>query len=326
MIEGQTGARHPVPEIVEKIWWHVARSGEGDVAPDGAVARRSLSMASGLTFVVLSLAALIAGIVVFAIMKPAHTDLVALQWAGSATGARAVIEGRIEDFRRGLYWDFFLIASYTVGLVLACLLGRRIFCTTAPSRWSRFGLVATALAAALNLAQDILLLALRSTEGTWVFRVAATASFLKFAALVVAVPIALGALWTAVTRLVTHSSTSRRWETADAAQPRGRSGRPSFRPAAPRRVEAAPAGMETVSSSTARSTAGGGWNRGRWRIRSLRSGSLAASNRSWAGDRDLRVGRRHSIGDGDARGAAGTALRGRWTRSMISCRCPVAGT
>jgi hypothetical protein len=110
---------------------------------------------------------------------------------------------------------FLLIPAYTAGLVLACVLGRKIFCTTAPSRWSDYGIVAAGFAAVLNIAQDILLLfGLHTRRGTWVFRLAATASFLKFVALVAVAPIAVGALWAAVTRLVTHPATYGRWNDA----------------------------------------------------------------------------------------------------------------
>jgi hypothetical protein len=145
-------------------------------------------------------------------MLPSKIDLVSLQWAGTAADAQKLIAGHAGDFRSGLHWDIFLLIAYAAGLVLACVLGRRVFCTTAPSRWSVYGIVATLLAAGFNLAQDILLLSgLHTMRGTWLFRLAATASFLKFVALVVVAPIAVGALGTAVTRLVTHPATYRVW-------------------------------------------------------------------------------------------------------------------
>jgi hypothetical protein len=174
-----------------------------------------MSIASGIAFVVGSIAAIVIGIAVFDAMNRPHTDLVSLQWAGSAVAAQGVVGSRVGDFRTGLYWDFFLTMAYTVGLFLACHLGRRLFCTTAPSRWSLYGLVFAVLAGAFNVCQDILLLSgLHAMHGTWVFRLAATASFLKFASLLVAAPIALAALWTAVLRLVVHRSTTRRWQIA----------------------------------------------------------------------------------------------------------------
>jgi hypothetical protein len=158
---------------------------------------------------------IVGGIVVFAIVVPSHTDLVSLQWAGSSGVARALIGPNSGDYRVGVYWDFLLIATYTAGLVVACWLGRRVFWTANLYAWAMLGYVAVILAAACNIAQDILLLiGVHTMQGTWIFRIAATLSFLKFAALLPAGVIGFCALATTLGRLVTHCSISRRWTTA----------------------------------------------------------------------------------------------------------------
>jgi hypothetical protein len=232
-----TGTRSP-PAVVGRLRRAVASvtpmatKVEENGGPVGGPPLRSLSIGWGIALVLLSFVAFVLGAVVFAAMDPAHTNLVSLQWAGSASAAREVVGGRTSDFRSGLSWDFLLIATYTVSLVVACCLGRLIFCTSAPWRWCLFGLVATILAATLNIAQDILLLVgLNDTSGTWVFRLAATASFLKFSALLAAAPIAVGALVTAATRLITHRGTARRWEAA--GELREKSSDPLFVPPPP---------------------------------------------------------------------------------------------
>jgi hypothetical protein len=173
---------------------------------------KSPSPALGAILLLSSVAVLVGGIVAFGIAVPRHTNLVSLQWAGSWSSAQKLVGSHVGRFRSALWWDIFLlIPTYTVGLLLGCVLGRKVFCTTTASQWSFYGIVAAGLAAALNLAQDILLLAgLDSMKGVWVFRVAATASLLKFSALLVVAPIAVGALSTTAVRLVNHPSTFRR--------------------------------------------------------------------------------------------------------------------
>src|SRR6516162_5353710 len=111
----------------------------------------------GVALVIGSVAITVIGAVLFATKSPPHTDLVSLQWAGSAKAARQLAAARLDDYRTAVRWDFALIAAYTIGLVLACYLGIRVFCTTAPSRWSIYGLVAAVVAGAFNVAQDVLL-------------------------------------------------------------------------------------------------------------------------------------------------------------------------
>ncbi len=170
----------------------------------------------GVACLVASLGLVGAGILAFALGAPTHY-LVPLQWAGSAKNAGDVVGHRAGAFRTGIYWDFPLIAGYTGGLLLACYLGRRVFWTAGLLRWALVGYWAAGLAALSNLIQDGLLIgALRSSplHGTWIFRVTAASSFLKFASLFVLVPIGVIALATAFGRLVTHRRFVRRWAEA----------------------------------------------------------------------------------------------------------------
>ena len=115
---------------------------EVDSQPGNALNVRSISIAAGITLIAVSVAAIVAGIAVFAALNPPHTDLVSLQWAGSANDARKVVGDRVGDFLDGPpHWDFFLTVAYTVGLVVACQLGRRVFCNYRPlalvALWAR---------------------------------------------------------------------------------------------------------------------------------------------------------------------------------------------
>jgi hypothetical protein len=176
----------------------------------------------GVALVILSVGFVVVGAVEYAKRTPRLVDLVSLQWSGSAKAALQVVmadskdlQTAVNDFQTAVRWDFALIAAYTIGLVLACYLGLRVFCTTAPSRWSIYGLVAAVVAGAFNAGQDVLLRAgLSHLHNDWIFRFAATASFLKFTALLVAVPIAAASVCTATTRLVTHHATKKRWSRA----------------------------------------------------------------------------------------------------------------
>ncbi|HUO49563.1 MAG TPA: hypothetical protein VMU09_12080, partial [Acidimicrobiales bacterium] len=145
---------------------------------------------------------------------PAHTDLVSLQWAGSDTAARHLVGSQVDAYRNGVWRDFLLFVTYA-GMLLACFLGSKVFWTLPTYRlaWGGFG--ATVAVVLLSAGQDVLLLVgLGSLHGTWVFRFAAAASFLKFAALVPAGVIAGFAIGTTCIRLTTHPFTAKVWGNA----------------------------------------------------------------------------------------------------------------
>ena len=194
-----------------------------DVVDDAShAAPTSLSIRWGIADLVVSVALIALGVVLFALLLPAHTNLVSLQWSGSATSVSRLVGEQVEHYRTGVYLDFVLLITYT-GLLLACWLGHRVFWspTTYRLAWAGFG--ATAAAAALEVAQDVLLLiGLHTLRGTWVFRFAAAMSFLKFAALVPAVTIAAFALGTTCVRLVSHRRTKERWERVCSGRDRDR--------------------------------------------------------------------------------------------------------
>ncbi len=175
------------------------------------------SMGWGIVCLVAAVGLVVGGALVFALDAPQHIDLVSLQWAGSAKAASELVGARTGAYRTGLYWDFPFIVGFTGGLLLACYLGRKVFWTAGLLRWALVGYFAAGLAGLANLVQDALLLgALRSNpiQGTWIFRIAAATSFVKFSSLLVAAVIGLVAIGTAFSRLVTHKSVVERWERA----------------------------------------------------------------------------------------------------------------
>ncbi len=175
------------------------------------------SKGRGIACLVLSLILVVGGITAFALGVPSHVYLVTLQWAGSASTANGVVGHLAGAYRTGLYWDFALIVGYTGGILLACYLGRKVFWTKGLLRWALVGYFAVVVAALANVLHDVLLLvALRSSPmtGDWIFRITAAASFIKFTALLVAIPIGLLALWNAFSRLATHRGFLERWKKA----------------------------------------------------------------------------------------------------------------
>ena len=180
---------------------------------------RTFPMVWGIFCSIASIAFVVAGILAVNFATPSHVDLVRLQWAGSASAASSVVANHLGDYRTGLYWDFAFIAGFTAALVLSCYVGRRVFWTAGVLRWALLGLFATGVAALTNVLQDALLLyALGSNplHGTWIFRIAAAASFIKFASLLFVVPIGILSLVTAYSRLVTHKRLKTRWEKGEA--------------------------------------------------------------------------------------------------------------
>jgi hypothetical protein len=178
---------------------------------------RRFNMRWGVACLVASVGLIVGGLLAFNLAAPDHIDLIRLQWTRSGSEAQTFVRGDSGAYRTGIYWDFVLIAGYTGGLLLACYLGLRVFWTAGLLRWALVGAFAVVVAALANILQDALLLNVLGSqplEGTWVFRVVAAASFVKFCSLLVAVLIGLPALGTAFSRLVTHRSIQNRWKEA----------------------------------------------------------------------------------------------------------------
>jgi hypothetical protein len=177
-----------------------------------------LKRTTALVLVVLAVAFVAAGIAVYAVQQPRGIDPVQLQWWAGATAkvTNAIRHQPAALFRTALYWDFALTAGYTIGLVLACLLGRRVFWTRPARTWATWGLYATATAAVCNLAQDLLLLQAlgNGLRGSWNFDAVEALSFVKFAGLLVAAVVGIAAIVVTLGRLVMSQRTSQRWETA----------------------------------------------------------------------------------------------------------------
>jgi hypothetical protein len=183
--------------------------------PDG---RRPLKRWAATVAVVLAVAFLVAGIWVFVIYKPPGVDVVRLQWAAVLKDKElAGIRQHSAQFRSAVDWDMrALIPGYWVGLVLACYLGWRVFWTSRPRGWAGLGMAAAVLAAAFNLAQDLLLLEAlsdRLRKGTLLLWIEAL-SFAKFAVLLVAGVMGIAAIMVTTGRLTTSNRTRKRWEKA----------------------------------------------------------------------------------------------------------------
>ena len=180
------------------------------------------------SLVVLSLALFLVGLFLFRAHAP-NVGLVRLQWAGSAATANKIVApAEYGRFRVAIYWDLgALVPGYTLGLVGATVLGRRLFWTPPMQRAALAGLGAAIAAGGANVIQDVLLLSalsLRPARGDWVLRFAAAASFIKFALILVAAAPGLIAWGTAIGRLALHKHTASRWHRAARDARCGRSG------------------------------------------------------------------------------------------------------
>jgi len=186
-----------------------------DVASSGGVTadgdkrdygKDPLSWGRGIGLLILSLAFLAAGLTIYGVLAP-NTDLVHLQWAGSAATAAAVVRQAVGQYRVALYYDLAaLIPGYTFGLFVACWwLGRRVFWAHPMKTAAAVGAWAAVAAGLCNAAQDgvlLLMLSNQPMQGVWPFRAAAALSFAKFALLLVAAVTGLIALGTTASRLL----------------------------------------------------------------------------------------------------------------------------
>jgi len=173
-----------------------------------------------VVLVILSVAFLAAGIWVFTAHQLPGTDLVRLQWGAGLTGKGLDgIRQHAVQFRGALDWDLrALIPGYGLGLLLACYLGWRVFWTSHARTWAAWGMVAALLAAACNIAQDLLLLKTLSDglrKGALLNWVEAL-SFAKFAVLLVAGTAGIIAVMVSAARLAMSNHTRKRWESAAA--------------------------------------------------------------------------------------------------------------
>jgi hypothetical protein len=191
--------------------------------------RISMPLGAGLLF--LSVAFVAAGITVYNAFEPS-TDAVHLQWAGSAAAANKIVDSHDGQYRLAVYWDFALIAGYTLGLITAGCLGQRVFWTRRMRAAATVAIWAAALAAACNIAQDVVLLFMlhhQPIDGVWPFRAAAALSFVKFSVLLVAAGIGLIAVGTTASRLALHRGTKKRWQ--EMAEGQGKEqGKPEAKP------------------------------------------------------------------------------------------------
>ena len=176
-----------------------------------------LRMASGAALLAGAVVLVAAGLTGYRLSAPHGLAEVRFQWAGSRAAAIRVIGGRAASYRLGLLRDLeALVPGYTLGLLAACYLGRRVFWTRQLSAVATAGMTIAVAAGLLNAGQDWLLLAAldNGLHGTWTFRVAQALSFAKFSALLAAAVIGILALGTTLGRLVMHRRTRKRWAAA----------------------------------------------------------------------------------------------------------------
>src|ERR1039458_8226233 len=148
-----------------------------------------LRMASGAALLAGAVVLVAAGLTGYRLSAPHGLAEVRFQWAGSRAAAIRVIGGRAASYRLGLLRDLeALVPGYTLGLLAACYLGRRVFWTRQLSAVATAGMTIAVAAGLLNAGQDWLLLAAldNGLHGTWTFRVAQALSFAKFSALLAA--------------------------------------------------------------------------------------------------------------------------------------------
>jgi hypothetical protein len=143
---------------------------------------------------------------------------VRLQWAaGSTDKDLGGIRQHSAQFRSALDWDMrALIPGYGAGLLLACYLGWRVFWTSRSRARAVLGMAAAVLAAACNIAQDLLLLKALSDglrRGALLDWIEAL-SFTKFAVLLVAGAVGIVAIMVTIGRLAMSNRTRKRWEGA----------------------------------------------------------------------------------------------------------------
>jgi hypothetical protein len=118
--------------------------------------------------------------------------------------------------RTGLWWDIRALIAYTLGLMLACYLGRLVYWTKPLQRLAATGLAVAFGAGVFGVMQDwLLLIALGDRlRGNWIFRIAEASSFARFSALLVAAVIGVTALATTFWRLIQDKSTQKMWREA----------------------------------------------------------------------------------------------------------------
>jgi len=181
---------------------------------------RTFGVVQGVLCLVASLVLVVGGIVASAVETPDTVNLVSLEWSRSTAGAVHMVGTRAAEFRTGLYWDLVLAGASTIGILLACYLGRRVFWTVGLLRWAWTGYLAALLAGLSTVVQDVLLLRVLHADpihGSWIFRTVEALSLLRFSFLIAAGSVAVISLGTAMSLLATHSTTKCRWLDARAA-------------------------------------------------------------------------------------------------------------
>lgn len=170
----------------------------------------------GWTFLIGALALLGVGVGLYAAYVFHASSLQRLQWVSSSGDAIKAVHRRDDAVRVGLWWDIRALIAYTLGLVLACYLGRVVFWAKRLQRVAATGMAVAFGAGILGVTQDwLLLIALGDRlRGGWSFRIAEALSFARYSALLVATVIGITALATTFGRLYLDKSTQDTWSKA----------------------------------------------------------------------------------------------------------------
>ena len=170
----------------------------------------------GWTFLIGAVVLLCAGVGLYAAHVFHASSLMRLQWVSSSRDAMKAVHRRDAAVRTGLWWDIRALIAYTLGLMLACYLGRLVFWTKRLQRVAVTGMAVAFGAGVLGVTQDwLLLIALGDRlRSSWIFCIAEALSFARYSALLVAAVIGVTALATIFGRLCLDKSTQDTWSTA----------------------------------------------------------------------------------------------------------------
>jgi hypothetical protein len=206
---------------------------------EAKAARRNsrLGKPLGWAFLVIAVILLCVGVALYVTHVFHATSLLRLQWASSSKDAFDAVYRHDDAVRTALWWDIRALIAGTLGLLLACYLGRLVFW---PQRLRSVAVVGMAVAfgaGVLGLAQNwLLLIALdHRSRGNWIVRIAEALSFARYSALPVAAVIGVTALVTTFGRLCLAKSTQVSW--AEKFRKFNDAGRPAVIP--PPLIEAA---------------------------------------------------------------------------------------
>ena len=167
----------------------------------------------GWIFLIGAVVLLCAGVGLYAACVFHADSFQRLQWVSSSRAAFSAAPRRSAAVRNGLWWDIRALIAYTLGLMLACYLGRLVFWAKRLQRVAVIGMAVAFVAGVLGAVQDWLLLIAFGDRlrGSWIFCIAEALSFARYSALLIAAVIGVTALATVFGRLCADKSTQALW-------------------------------------------------------------------------------------------------------------------